>query len=285
MRIAEYGQVYRYEESGALKGLSRVRGLCQNDAHIYLDPSELKNELLKVLALHERCYQLLGLQGYRYRLSLWDERNKQNYDGEAGDWRIAQDVLRECLIEMNLDYFEAIGEAAFYGPKIDVQMAYANQKEESIASVQVDFNAADKFDLSFVSSSGEKRRPWVIHRAPLGSHERFVALLLEYCQGKLPGWLAPVQVLLLPIDSKSRDECEMLAAELRLEGVRVQMNDSAESLSKRVLMSHKQRPFLKIVVGQKEIEQRQFKLQFRDNEMLIPRSELVAKIVASVAMP
>ncbi len=285
LRIAEYGQVYRYEDSGALKGLSRVRGLCQNDAHIYVDPAQIKNELLKVLDLHERCYKLLGLQGYRYRLSLGDANNKHNYDGGPADWQIAESVLRECLIEKKLEYFEAIGEAAFYGPKIDVQMAYANQKEESIASVQIDFNAAEKFDLNFVSSSGEKKRPWVIHRAPLGSHERFVALLLEYYQGKLPGWLAPVQVLLLPVDDKSNEECERLAGELRCKEVRVHVNDSSESLSKRIFMSHRQRPFLKVVIGSKEIEQGQFKLQFRDKEILISRSELLAKIVESLEIP
>lgn len=214
LRIAEYGQIYRYENSGSLRGLIRARCACQNDAHIYLAPADAKNEISQVIDLHEHCYSALGLKGYRYRLSKHDPKRSNDYDGSFEDWLRCEDILRQVLIEKGLPFFEAEGEAAFYGPKIDVQMKVGPVEEESVASIQLDFNSAGKFNLRFVSQAGAFQQPWIIHRAPLGSHERFVALLLEYYDGKLPGWLSPIQLYLIPVDSEGQRISEQLAQEL-----------------------------------------------------------------------
>ncbi len=266
LRIAEYGQVYRYEPSGSLRGLSRVRGLCQNDAHIYIDPADSLKEILSVLALHEHCYKSLGLSGYRYRLSLRDKSRPNDFQGEDSKWIEAEEILRKALQEKNLNFFEAIGEAAFYGPKIDVQMKMGAGVEESIASVQLDFLSAERFDLSYSASSGDQIRPWIVHRAPLGSHERFVALLLEYFDGQLPGWLSPVQVMILPLSENEQEACRKIQDRFMHEGLRCRVDESQGSLSKRVLFAHRSRPFAKLVIGPKELGSGIFKLEFRDKK-------------------
>lgn len=258
LRLAEYGQVYRHERSGALRGLCRVRGLCQNDAHIYVDPVQALDEVSNVLDLHEECYRRLGLSGHSYRLSL-----SGNENGEA-IWHVGEELLRKALSDRGLSYVEAPGEAAFYGPKIDVQMRMADGREESIASLQLDLFSADRFGLEFVSSSGDRRRPWIIHRAPLGSHERFVAILLEMSAGRLPGWLAPIQLAVIPMSEAERSLAEALAAELQQKGVRVQVDRSLGSLGKRLREIHKLRPFARVVLGQKERESLRVGLEFRD---------------------
>ncbi|MGZ6395578.1 MAG: threonine--tRNA ligase [Pseudobdellovibrionaceae bacterium] len=266
LRIAEYGQVYRFEPSGSLRGLSRVRGLCQNDAHIYVDPVDSLKEVLCVLDLHEECYKKLGLKGYRYRLSLRDPSRPNDFQGEDCKWIEAESILRKALLERGLEFFEDAGEAAFYGPKIDVQMKMGSGQEESIASVQLDFLSAERFGLAYSARSGEQVRPWIIHRAPLGSHERFVALLLEYFDGQLPGWLSPIQVMLLPLSDRESDACRKIHKALMKAGIRVKVDESQGSLSKRVLFAHKYRPFAKLIVGPKEISSGILKLEFRDGK-------------------
>lgn len=277
LRVAEYGQVYRYENSGSLHGLSRVRGLCQNDAHIYVDPKNAEGEIRKVLEMHEAAYRDLGLSGYRYRLSKHDPKKPENFEGPKELWLQCEGILRKVLVDLKLPFFEAEDEAAFYGPKIDVQMRLG-QKEESIASVQLDFLSAERFDLSFAASSGEKARPWVIHRAPLGSHERFVAMLLEYYDGQLPGWLSPVQVFVLPVSEEQLAEARAIVESLLQAGIRAKLDESAGSLSKRVLFAHRYRPFSKIVVGAKEIESDKMKLQLRSEQVDVWRVNLVDEL-------
>ncbi len=278
VRIAEYGQVYRYENSGSLRGLSRVRGLCQNDAHLYVDPENAVEEIGRVLDLHEHCYSVLGLKGYRYRLSLHDPKLKAQYDGSSESWSEGESILRKCLLDRNLPFFEAVGEAAFYGPKIDVQMKLGQGAEESIASVQLDFNGAEKFDLSFISRVGKKVKPWIIHRAPLGSHERFVALLLEYYDGRLPGWLCPVQVYLLPVDENHIEVADRLAQKLFSNGIRAQVDRNAGSLSKRLKFAHKLRPFSKVVIGPKEISSLAYSLELRDQKIQGDEDQLLSEL-------
>ncbi len=285
LRIAEYGQVYRFENSGSLKGLSRVRGLCQNDAHIYVDPSDAKKEIMSVLELHEHCYRALGLKGYRYRLSKSDPNRPGDFDGPPQLWQESEDILRQCLIEKNLPYFEADGEAAFYGPKIDVQMQMSSSQEESMASIQLDFNSADKFDLNFVSSSGENRKPWIIHRAPLGSHERFVALLLEFFDGALPGWLCPVQLYILPMNDDHYSFAKELADDLADKGIRVVVDRSVGSLSKRILFAHKYRPLFKLVIGKNEISSREFSMQGRDGDRVVYQQQIAEFLLKRIAIP
>lgn len=263
LRLAEYGQVYRYEASGALCGLGRVRGLCQNDAHIYVDPLGAKEEIINILKLHEECYRELGLKDYRYRLSKHDP-GSSDFLGERQLWLEAEEILRESLRELGLDFFEASGEAAFYGPKIDVQMKFFSgkghsqkAKEESMGSVQLDFISAKKerFDLEYVDDSGEKRRPWILHRAPLGSHERFVAMLLEYYDGRLPFFLSPVQVMIYPLSEEAMKKAQEFAGDLLKKGVRAKIDHRiGSSLSKRIVLGSKLRPFSVLVIGEKELQ-------------------------------
>jgi threonyl-tRNA synthetase len=286
LRIAEYGQVYRYEKSGSLRGLSRVRGLCQNDAHIYIDADCALQEMVEVLKLHELCYRLIGLKGYRYRLSKRNGNNPQAFQGEAGLWIQSEQILRDALISLKLDFFEAEGEAAFYGPKIDVQMVMGqNDGEESIASVQLDFLSGERFDLSYIDPNGHRQRPWIVHRAPLGSHERFIALLLEYFDGQLPGWLAPVQVQLIPVSDKFVPDCRELASKLSDVGLRARVDEGGGSLSKRILVAHQRRPFAKMIVGQKERASGLFKIQFREGDLDLKESALLSEIKARCQAP
>lgn len=285
LRIAEYGQVYRFENSGSLKGLSRVRGLCQNDAHIYVDPVDSKKEILSVLELHEQCYRSISLKGYRYRLSKSDPKQPNDFDGPQSEWLEAEEILRQCLLEKNLPFYEAEGEAAFYGPKIDVQMKMNHGQEESIASVQLDFNSADKFDLNFVAKSGESRRPWIIHRAPLGSHERFVALLLEYFDGALPGWLCPVQLYILPMDEDQFQYSKDIADSLSEKGARVVVDNNVGSLSKRILFAHRVRPLFKMVVGKNEMLSGEFSMQGRDGVRIVYRHQIEDFLLKRIAIP
>ncbi len=285
LRIAEYGQVYRFENSGSLKGLSRVRGLCQNDAHIYVDPVDAKNEILSVLDLHEHCYRVLGLRGYRYRLSKSDSKRPNDFDGPLPLWQEAEDILRQCLMEKNLPFFEAEGEAAFYGPKIDVQIQMSHGQEESIASIQLDFNSADKFELNFIASSGESKRPWIIHRAPLGSHERFVALLLEFFDGTLPGWLCPVQLYILPINEDQYPFAKNLADSFSDKGIRAVVDNNVGSLSKRILFAHKFRPLYKLVIGKNEMLSGQFSMQGREGDRVVYRQEIENFLLKRIAIP
>ncbi len=285
LRIAEYGQVYRYEPSGSLRGISRARGLCQNDGHIYLEKERALEEVLRVLELHELCYQKLNLKGYGYRLSKRDSQGSKDFQGPGPQWEEAEQILREALLRKGLKFIEAAGEAAFYGPKIDVQMKTGSGAEESIATVQLDFLSAERFDLSYVAESGERVRPWIIHRAPLGSHERFVALLLEYFDGQLPGWLAPVQLQILPVSENEFAFSRSLRDRLVQAGIRVRVDESQGSLSKRLLFAHQLRPFAKVVVGQKEVLGGNLKLQFRDREKGLQAEEMLVELKQACAVP
>jgi threonyl-tRNA synthetase len=271
IRLAEYGQVYRNEASGALRGLSRVRGLCQNDAHIYVHPKEAKSEIIKVLKLHEECYKELGLDGYRYRLSKHDPHSS-DFIGDKKVWLDCEELLREALIELGLNFYEAEGEAAFYGPKIDVQMKFFSDegiREESMGSVQLDFVSSlpDRFNLEFVDRGGEKIHPWIIHRAPLGSHERFVAMLLEYFDGRLPKFLCPVELLIYPLSEEAFKKAKEIEEELMKKGVRVKVDIRlGSSLSKRIVLGSKLRPYASMVIGDKELQSERFEILERSGE-------------------
>lgn len=285
LRIAEYGQVYRHEPSGSLRGLARVRGLCQNDAHIYIAPEQAFEEISRVLQLHEECYRHLHLSGHRYRLSKGDRGRPGDFEGPHGDWNAAEGLLRRALVEQALPHYEADGEAAFYGPKIDVQMRLASSAEESIASVQLDFVSASRFDLSFAAADGSAKRPWIVHRAPLGSHERFVAMLLEYYDGRLPGWLAPIQLSLLPVSEREIPAARVLRDRLREDGLRVRVDESQGSLAKRLRLAHRARPFARAVIGAKEARSGRINVQYRDHEKSLALDEMSARLKQECAGP
>lgn len=256
LRLAEFGQVFRYERSGVLSGLMRTRGLCQNDAHIYCREDQLKAEIKAVLQMHLQVYGVLGISHYRWRLSKGSNqaslKSSAKYVHDPARWLWAEALLREVLLECELDFFEAEEEAAFYGPKIDVQMANSAGREETASTVQLDFLSAERFDLFFINEQGEKERPCILHRAPLGSFERMVSLLIEKFQGSFPLWLAPLQIKILPIADRHEAAARRLEAELREAFLRVEVDDRIEALPQKIAQAHQQKVPLIVVLGDQE---------------------------------
>jgi len=284
LRLAEYGQVYRYEKSGALRGLSRVRGLCQNDGHIYVAQSGAAQEVSQVLELHENAYRLLGLQGYRFRLSLRDSSKPLEFEGSENKWLEAEGILRDALKKRGVEFSEEVGEAAFYGPKIDIQMPLGSH-EESISSIQLDPLSGERFDLRFVAQDGSMEVPWIIHRAPLGSHERFIALMLEYFEGRLPDWLAPVSVAIVPVHDNDLQACRALEIKLINADISAHVESSRGSLAKRVEKAHRLRPVCKILLGARDIARGIYVLEYRDERIECAEIELMGKLKAKFLPP
>jgi len=236
LRLTEYGQVYRYEKSGELAGILRVRGMCMNDGHLYCTEDQLKDEFKSVMQLHLDVYKVLGIKNYTMRLSLRDTANtdKSKFINNAEIWARAERVCEEALKEMNMAYTAVTGEAAFYGPKVDVQFRNVLGREETNGTNQVDFFAAERFNLRYVGPDGELHKPVVLHRAPLGTHERFIAFVTEHFAGAFPTWLAPLQVMIIPVASEFADYAQKIREELFLDFVRVEVDDSSDTLNKRI---------------------------------------------------
>lgn len=284
LKLAEFGQVFRFENSGALNGLIRARALCQNDAHIYLLPSHARDEIVKVLEMNLEVLKLLGLDKIRFRLSCFDPSRPEEFHGDPASWKQAEEILREALRALSLPFFEAPGEAAFYGPKIDIQFDLADDREESIASVQLDFNSGPKFGLEVVNALGEREVPWIVHRAPMGSFERIVAILLEHYQGRLPGWLAPVQVVILPVSDEFDGDADQLAAGLKgVARVRV-LRAGSGSLGLRLRACHRVRAYSHIVLGKRERGSGEFKLVSGGNERVLSGSEILGWLRNALAV-
>jgi threonyl-tRNA synthetase len=214
LRIAEYAQDYRYEASGGLSGLMRVRGFCQNDAHIYCRYDQAKDEFIRVMHLHARYYDLMGIKEYYMRLSLPDPGNLEKYVNEPDKWLAAAEIIRAAMKESGYRYVEAKGEAAFYGPKVDFMIKSVIGTEYAISTNQLDFLATETFDLKYIGEDGKEHPVYVIHRAPLGSHERFTAFLIEHYAGAFPTWLAPIQARLIPISEKAGEYAEKVRDQL-----------------------------------------------------------------------
>lgn len=257
LKLAEACGLYRHELSGTLTGLIRVRGpITQNDSHIYVREDQLKEEFLNVLALFQEVYNEMGIKGYWFRLSLPDFK-KDKYGGEKKRWIGAGDVIREALQEFGVPFVEAEGEAAFYGPKLDVQIKNVTGKEDTIATSQVDILVPERMGLTYVDDHGQEVYPIIIHRAILGSYERFIGFLLEQTAGNLPFWLAPVQIQLLSVNDECNDSMKSLASELRNWGYRVDIDLSSESIGKKIRTASLQKIPAKIVVGKEEIKTKQ----------------------------
>lgn len=257
IRIAELGQMHRYEKSGALSGLQRVREMTLNDAHVFVRPDQIKEEFKRVVNLVLEVYDDFNITDYRFRLSLRDPENKEKYFDDDQMWIKAEDMLRETLDEAGIEYFEAIGEAAFYGPKLDVQVKTAIGLEETLSTVQLDFLLPEKFDLTYVGEDGQDtHRPVVIHRGVVSTMERFVAYLIEEYKGAFPTWLAPVQAVLIPVSLDAHLETvEELAAKMRMNNVRVEVDDRNEKLGYKIRQSQTQKIPYQIVIGDNEAEE------------------------------
>jgi threonyl-tRNA synthetase len=234
LRLAEYGTCYRNEDSGALSGLLRVRMLSMNDSHIYCTPEQLKAEFRAVLDLHEFYYKKFRLSDFWMRLSLHDPANKDKYLDDPQAWAFSEGVIEDVLKEMGTRYDSRIGEAAFYGPKVDFQIRNVIGREETASTNQLDFAARDRFDLSFIGEDGKHHKPYVIHRAPLGTHERFIAFLIEHFGGAFPTWMAPTQAVVIPVSEKFTDYAMKIKDALRDDLIRAECDLSAESLNKKI---------------------------------------------------
>jgi threonyl-tRNA synthetase len=256
-RIAEYGTCYRNEMSGALAGLLRVRMLSMNDAHIYCTLDQVGQEVANNIKMVQDYYSTFGFENYHFRLSLWDPENTEKYIEQPENWASTQNHLRQILDELEVPYVEAIGEAAFYGPKIDIQFTTALGREESMSTIQLDFAAKERFELSYKDENGDENgEVFVIHRAPLSTHERFVAFLTEHWAGNFPTWLSPVQVQVITISEKQKEYASEVASMLKEAGIRVSVDDSDATIGKKIRMHRKMRPAYMLILGEDEATER-----------------------------
>ena len=254
IRIAELGTMHRYEMSGALSGLQRVRGMTLNDAHIFVRPDQIKEELKRVVNLTLEVYKDFGLENYSFRLSYRDPADTKKYYADDEMWEKAQGMLKEAMDEMGLDYYEAEGEAAFYGPKLDVQVRTALGKDETLSTVQLDFLLPERFELAYVGEDGKQHRPVVIHRGVVSIMERFVAFLIEEYKGAFPTWLAPVQVQVIPVSPQVHlDYAKKVQDELRRAGIRVELDTREEKIGYKIREAQMQKIPYMLVVGDNEV--------------------------------
>ena len=257
IRIAELAHDFRYEDSGSVCGLERVREMCQNDSHIFVRPDQIKDEVGNVLKLITNVYQKdfkFPASAFKYRLSLRDKKNKEKYIDNDEMWETAESQLRAILKELNIDFYEAEGEAAFYGPKIDIQIRTALNHDITIPTCQLDFALPERFDLKYVGEDGKDHRPVVIHRAILGSSDRFMAFLIEETKGAFPLWLSPTQVKILPITDSQHEYAEKLKEKLHQEKIRVELDDRNEKVGYKIREAQLEKVPYMAIIGAKEIE-------------------------------
>jgi threonyl-tRNA synthetase len=275
LRLAEHGHCYRYEASGGLSGLMRVRGFVQNDAHIYCRPDQAKDEFLRVMRLHARYYDMMGIKDYYMRFSLPDLTKKHNFVNEPEKWRVAGEIIRTAMKESGYPYVEAEGEAAFYGPKVDFMIKSVIGTEYAISTNQLDFMATETFDLKYIGEDGAEHPLYVIHRAPLGSHERFTAFLIEHYAGAFPTWLAPVQARVIPISEKANEYAHKVRDRLfdipvanGTAGLRVDVDESNERMQKKIREAQLQKIPYMLVVGEREAQEGKVAVRLRSGKDL-----------------
>src|SRR5580704_10894336 len=271
VRIAELGTMYRYERSGVLSGLSRVRSMTLNDAHIFCTPDQIKDEFAGVMRLVERAYRDLGITQYSYRLSLRGKENAEKYVANDDMWDLAENVLREAMNSLGLPYTEAPGEAAFYGPKLDIQLADVMGHQETYSTIQIDFHLPNQFQLGYVGADGQAHRPVMIHRGVISTMERMVSYLIELYAGAFPVWLAPVQAVVLPITERQNDYAKQVLEKLLDAGVRAELDDRNEKLQSKIRDAQLQKVPYMLVIGGKEAEAGTVSVRHRAKGDLGPR--------------
>ena len=255
VRFAEFGTVYRYEQHGELHGLTRVRGFTQDDAHLFCRPDQVKEEFVKVIDLVLYVFNALGFADYTAQISLRDPKNKAKYIGSDENWALAESAIVEAAAEKGLSTVIELGEAAFYGPKLDFMVKDALGRKWQLGTIQVDYNLPDRFELEYTGSDNQKHRPVMIHRAPFGSLERFVAVLIEHCAGKFPLWLSPEQFIILPISEKYQDYAEKLLDLLKNSDIRGLVDARDEKIGRKIRDAEiKKIPYM-LVIGEKEVEE------------------------------
>ena len=252
LRLAEFGTVYRYEQSGELHGLTRVRGFTQDDAHIFCRPDQVKDEFLRVMDIIMIIFKALDFKNFEAQISLRDKVNREKYIGSEENWEKAENAIIEACEEKGLPARIEYGEAAFYGPKLDFMVKDALGRRWQLGTIQVDYNLPERFKLEYTGADNQKHRPVMIHRAPFGSMERFVAVLIEHTAGRFPLWLTPDQVAILPISDKFNDYAQQVRKQLEEQDVRAYVDDRSEKIGRKIRDNElKHVPYL-IIVGEKE---------------------------------
>jgi threonyl-tRNA synthetase len=284
MRLAEFGTVYRYEQSGELGGLTRVRGFTVDDSHLFVTPDQLESEFFSVVDLILSVFKSLQLKNFKARLSFRDP-NSDKYIGGDEVWEKAQNAIRNAVKHLDMEYFEAEGEAAFYGPKLDFIFQDALEREWQLGTVQVDYNLPERFDLEYTAPDGTRQRPIMIHRAPFGSLERLIGILIEEYAGDFPLWLAPVQVRLMPVNDDFSAYCQDVCQKMLLAGIRAEVDNSNERLGKMIRNGEKQKIPVMAVVGGNEVENNTLNIRTRASGELgaISVTEVIEKVSSAIA--
>lgn len=278
VRIGEFATDFRYEASGAVKGLERVRCMCQNDAHLFVTPEQIGEEFKKVVRLILDVYQDFGLKNYKFRLSLRDPLDKEKYFDDDKMWDEAENKLREVLNELEVEYFEAVGEAAFYGPKLDVEVKPAVGPEVTLSTCQLDFLLPRRFDLTYIDNKGEKQIPVVLHRAIFGTFDRFTAFIVEETKGAFPTWLAPTQVCVIPVNNEYHlDYAKEINELLEEKGIRTYLDDREEKLGYRMRESQTRKIPYNLVLGDKERDENliSYRVHGKQETTTLPKEEFI----------
>lgn len=284
LRLAEFGTVYRYEQHGELHGLTRVRGFTQDDAHLFCRPDQLKEEFCKVIDLVLYVFKALDFQDFTAQISLRDPENKTKYIGTDENWQRAEASIIESAAEKGLRTVVELGEAAFYGPKLDFMVKDAIGRKWQLGTIQVDYNLPERFELEYTGADNQKHRPVMIHRAPFGSLERFIAVLIEHCAGKFPLWLSPEPVAILPISDKFQEYAERVKAALEAENIGVYLDDRAEKIGKKIRDTELRRTPYMLIVGEKEVETKTVSVrkQGDGDKGSLPTDEFVKQLLQEI---
>ena len=285
MRLAEFGTVYRYEQSGELGGLTRVRGFTVDDSHLFVTPEQLDQEFLNVVDLILSVFKSLQLKNFKARLSFRDPNNLEKYIGSDEAWEKAQGAIRRAVETLGMNYFEGIGEAAFYGPKLDFIFQDVLDREWQLGTVQVDYNLPERFDLEYVAEDGTRKRPVMIHRAPFGSLERLIGILIEQYAGDFPLWLAPIQVRLLPVSAEFLPFAKEVAAKMKALNIRAEADENSERLGKLIRNAEKDKIPVMGVVGAKEVEANSLNIRTRASGELgaISVDEVIKRLQGAIS--
>lgn len=286
VRYSETSTLFRNEASGEMHGLIRVRQFTLSDGHLVVTPEQLEDEFKGVVELIKYIMETLGIaDDISYRFSKWDPNNTEKYINDPDAWNKTQDIMRNILDHLNIDYVEADDEAAFYGPKLDIQFKNVHGKEDTIITVQIDFALAERFDMTYIDKNGEKKRPYIIHRSSIGCYERTLAMLIEKYAGAFPTWLSPVQAKILPLSDKYNDYAEKVTKALKDKGIRVETDYRAEKIGYKIREARLERTPYILVVGEKEAENNQVSVRSRknDDEGAMDLNAFVDRIVSEVA--
>ena len=286
IRLAEFGTVYRWEQSGELSGMTRVRGFTQDDAHLFIREDQLQEEIQGCLGLVKLVFSILGMADYRVRVSLRDPESDK-YVGDHAAWDKAEEALRQAVKTLGVDYVEEIGEAAFYGPKIDFVVKDVIGREWQLGTVQVDYNLPERFDLGYVGSDNKDHRPVMIHRAPFGSMERFVGVLTEHFAGNFPTWLAPEQVRILPMNDDLLPHAEEILGQLQAAELRASIDRHSGKLGAKIRNAETDKVPHMLVLGQREVDEGKVSIRSRVNPDLdgpMTFDECLAKLREEVAL-